>query len=479
LLRAARNEVKQDHRAQALADYAELIRLGPVTVVHEPAELVGRYARLALLNEAQRSVEATSLMRDLEAARWPLSRESYSFYWDELMRIVHAEGAVPLWEESVSELASASRQDGMESGERVIWVSGSQPVLLIWRSRADAVAGLAITGKSVAEWLAGAPGFSFGLVTADGRALIPLPSAEPRSQRILSFANSHWRLVAARTGPVLEPKGAEPLLLAGLWLVIILVVAGSYAVIRAVSRELAVARLQADFVSAVSHEFRSPLTTLRSISEMLERGRVPSQERKQRYYELLARETARLHRMVEDLLDFGRMEAGVHRYQLRPADAAALVSQTISEFQEEHSAAGFEIELSGVRSAPVMADAEALRRAVRNLLDNAAKYSPNSQRIEVEVRVEDGQVCIAVQDHGMGISPEDLKRIFRKFERGAAAKASSIRGTGLGLAMVHAIVRAHHGTVRVESEVNCGATFTLSLPCASAAEQGMAWHASS
>jgi signal transduction histidine kinase len=339
---------------------------------------------------------------------------------------------------------------------------------------------VAVTAKKLGdEWLARTPGFAFGLETADRRSLIPIQAAEKRVERILSFAGAHWRLVAAPTASGIEHKGAESLLLASLLLVIILVLTGSYAVINAVSRELSVAQLQTDFVSAVSHEFRSPLTTLRSTSEMLERGRVPTEERKQRYYGLMARETQRLHRLVEDLLDFGRMDAGVRQYELRSTDVSTLVCQTVLEFQEQRSASGFGIELGEIPATPVLADAEALRRALHNLLDNAVKYSPDGGVILVDVRTGQGHVHISVKDRGMGIAPDELKRIFRKFERGAEAKASSIRGTGLGLAMVHAIMHAHGGSVRVQSELHRGSTFTMTLPCASPGEGGAAWRASS
>jgi signal transduction histidine kinase len=192
----------------------------------------------------------------------------------------------------------------------------------------------------------------------------------------------------------------------------------------------------------------------------------------------MARETTRLHRLVEDLLDFGRMDAGVRQYNLRPADVSALVSQTVLEFQEKHAASGVTIELGDLAAIPVQADAEALRRALHNLLDNAVKYSPDGGQIRVEVWSEQGHVCIAVEDHGMGIAHHELRRIFRKFERGAAAKSSSIRGTGLGLAMVHAILRAHGGSVRVESELHRGSKFTMVLPSPGATEHGIAWHAS-
>ena len=121
------------------------------------------------------------------------------------------------------------------------------------------------------------------------------------------------------------------------------------------------------------------------MSEMLERGRVPSEERKQRYYQLMARETARLHRLVEDLLDFGRMDAGVRQYNLQPADIGEIVRQTVMAFREEQAASGVTVEIDDIPSLPVLADAEALRRALHNLLDNAVKYSPDGAAIRIEV----------------------------------------------------------------------------------------------
>jgi signal transduction histidine kinase len=313
--------------------------------------------------------------------------------------------------------------------------------------------------------------------TADKRALIRLPAGERRTERVLSFAGQDWRLLAAPTAALI-PTGTQSLLWVGLSLVIVLVLTGSYAVMRSVARELAVARLQTDFVSAVSHEFRSPLTTLRSMSEMLERGRVPSEERKQRYYELMARETGRLHRLVEDLLDFGRIEAGARVYDMRPTDIGAVVPQAVAEFQEEHAAAGFRITVVELQSALILADVEGLRRALRNLLENAVKYSGESRDVRVAVRSDDRHASITVGDAGMGISQQDLRRIFQKFERGAEAKASSIAGTGLGLALVSSIMRAHGGTVHVESTLHRGSTFTLTFPCAAADDSRLACRAS-
>ena len=167
--------------------------------------------------------------------------------------------------------------------------------------------------------MARVPGFAFGLETLDNQVILPAP--KEKTARRIERCRLRMRiggLQPARPSRRARRTKRQPLLLTGLSLVIVLVLTGSYAVVRAVSRELAVARLQADFVSAVSHEFCSPLTTWQSMSEMLERGRVPSEERKQLYYSMISRETQRLHRLVEDLLDFGRMEAGKKQYDMRP-----------------------------------------------------------------------------------------------------------------------------------------------------------------
>ncbi len=479
LLRAARNDIKAKRPALALAAYSELTSSGPELVDDEPIELTARFARLGLLGDPERGLEASALASDLERGRWPISHATYEYYRSALGRFTRIQPTIPLWEEATATLLTISRQPGMESGERVIWVQDSRPLLLMWRSRAGSVAALALTGRYIAEkWLGGKPGFSFGLETADHKSLIPISTSKETAERILSFGGTHWRLIASAPTVPVEYNGSGKLLVAGLVLVTMLVLAGSLAVIKAVSRELSVAKLQTDFVSAVSHDFRTPLTTLRSMSEMLERDRVPSEDRKRRYYELMARETTRLQRLVEDLLDFGRMDAGVRRYEFRPFDVAELVHQTLQEFQDEHAGSGLQIVAGEIASIPVAVDGEALRRALYNLLDNAAKYSPDGGVIGVRVRSESNRVCISVEDHGMGIAPNELKRIFRKFERGAAAKSSTIRGTGLGLAMVHSIMKANGGSVQVESELHRGSKFTLSLPRAATREQDMTWRAS-
>ena len=221
--------------------------------------------------------------------------------------------------------------------------------------------------------------------------------------------------------------------------------------------------MQSDFVSAVSHEFRSPLTSIRQLSEMLLAGRVPSEDRRHVYHGTLVRETRRLQRLVEALLNFGRMEAGVRPYRFEEVEAAELAHRVAAEFETE-IAAGRHIELCGSGSCRFQADPEALSVALRNLVDNALKYSPNHATVWLDWAVEKGRIAIRVRDRGVGIAPAERKEIFRKFVRGTAAAAGNIKGSGVGLAMVRHIVDAHRGEIQMESELGEGSTFTVLLP---------------
>jgi two-component system phosphate regulon sensor histidine kinase PhoR len=234
---------------------------------------------------------------------------------------------------------------------------------------------------------------------------------------------------------------------------------------RGVNRELHVARLQSDFVSAVSHEFRSPLTSLRSIAELLSHDRLRDEVRKRQSYDVLERETGRLQRLVEDLLDFGRMESGAKQFRTESLDAFALARTAVTEFREEAAQAGVEVDLRlEDAAAMVRADPEALRRAFRNLLENAVKYSPECRTVWVEGRVSHRRVAISVRDRGIGIAGREQREVFQKFVRGSAAKSAGIKGTGIGLSMVRQIVESSGGEIRLESAEGAGSTFTVLLP---------------
>jgi signal transduction histidine kinase len=234
---------------------------------------------------------------------------------------------------------------------------------------------------------------------------------------------------------------------------------------RGVLREADATRRQSDFVSAVSHEFRSPLTTLRQLTELLAHGRISDETRRRQYFDVLQQETLRLHQLVEDLLDFGRMDAGRREYRIEPVDLHELIRDGIDAYRSESTGNGHAIELSADQHVLIVdADREALQRVVRNLLENAVKYSPDRPRVWVEARADGHGALLRVRDEGIGIPPQERGRIFEKFVRGDAAKRACIPGTGIGLAMVREIVEVHRGELDVQSEVGRGSTFEVWLP---------------
>ena len=234
---------------------------------------------------------------------------------------------------------------------------------------------------------------------------------------------------------------------------------------RTIARELALVDLQSGFVSAVSHEFRTPLSTLCQLSELLMRDRVASDDDRRQYYALLNQESHRLRRLVESLLNFGRLDSGRMMFRSEPIDAAALVRQTSDEFARSEQANGHRIELSvAPASAVVSGDREMLRTVVWNVLENAAKYSPGREVVWADLQRANGHVSIAIRDEGVGIPHSEQQDIFEPFMRGSDARNREIRGTGVGLAMARQILDIHGGTIRVESDHGRGSTFTIELP---------------
>ena len=235
--------------------------------------------------------------------------------------------------------------------------------------------------------------------------------------------------------------------------------------IRSVSHELELARLKSDFVSTVSHEFKSPLTSIRQLAEMLQSGRVPSEERRQRYYDVLLEQSERLALLTDNILSLAKIESGRAALKLEPTDIAALVTDVTASIRERVRHEGFTIGLDVAGPLPPLAaDRAALAQAVTNLIDNAVKYSGGSRKIDVRASSEGPAVLIAVRDFGVGIKKEDQERVFERFFRAGDALTRTVKGSGLGLALVKEIVEAHRGQVLVESEPGEGSLFTIRLP---------------
>jgi two-component system sensor histidine kinase SenX3 len=184
--------------------------------------------------------------------------------------------------------------------------------------------------------------------------------------------------------------------------------------------------------------------------------------------------------LVETLLNFGKMEEGARQYRFEEIETGQLVEGVAAEFAPQLAASGRRIDLRRpATECPISADAEALALALRNLIDNALKYSPGQPAVSVGWGAENGTMAIRVQDRGMGIPGVEQQQIFQKFVRGSAASAANVKGTGVGLAMVSHIVRAHGGEVRLASVPGEGSTFTILLPGVGIRKPGVARHPSS
>jgi signal transduction histidine kinase len=241
--------------------------------------------------------------------------------------------------------------------------------------------------------------------------------------------------------------------------------AGLYLVYSNVRRELHLSRLKSDFVANVSHELKTPLALIRLFAETLEMGRVAGEEKAKQYYRVINKESQRLTQLINNILDFSRIEAGRKEYRLEPADVSAIVSEVVEAYRFPIEQQGFTLEVNIEPDLPaVEADKEALGQALLNLMNNAIKYSGEEKHLRLDVRRSGEDVLISVTDRGIGVAKAEQKKIFEKFYRAEDSLVHATKGSGLGLPLVRHIMEAHGGAVEVESAPRKGSTFTLRLP---------------
>ena len=232
-----------------------------------------------------------------------------------------------------------------------------------------------------------------------------------------------------------------------------------------VSKEVALAKLKSDFVSNVSHELRTPLALIRLYAETLELGRITTKEKKHDYYKIIRKESERLTGLINNILDFSRIEAGRKEYEFRETDIADLVRNTLDSYRYQIEQQGFTLREEIDESLPsVCVDREAIARALLNLMNNALKYSPNEKYLRVKLYRENGSVKLEVEDHGIGITSREQTKIFEKFYRTGDPLVHNTKGSGLGLSLVRHISDAHGGSIDVDSIPGQGSRFTLTLP---------------
>jgi two-component system, OmpR family, phosphate regulon sensor histidine kinase PhoR len=288
------------------------------------------------------------------------------------------------------------------------------------------------------------------------------------SSAVLSPPLQDLRLVAVAEGedPVAEASARNRTVYVALLVLFYLILAiGVVLTGRALYREAKLSRLKTDFVSLVSHELRTPLTSIRMFIETLAMGRVKDTQETQAVLDMLSKETARLSSMIENVLDWARIESGRKQYTRSPTTVVAVVETAVAAFRAQRVGAAMDFAVAVDDGLPkIEVDQEAVAGALLNLLQNAFKYTGEDKRIRLRARKDGAGVAIDVGDNGTGIAPRDKKRIFERFYRADNLLTRQTEGTGLGLSIAQRIAIAHHGKITVESTLGQGSTFSLHLP---------------
>ncbi len=295
-----------------------------------------------------------------------------------------------------------------------------------------------------------------------------LPEVAYGVSRYFPWVFSHYRLVV-QSGYATPEQWARGNFIVNLslsGLLALVLMGGITLAFRTVSRELKLSEMKSDFVSNVSHELRTPLASIRVFGEFLRLGRVTDSEKCEEYGEYIETESRRLTQLLNNILDFSKIESGAKTYNMKLCDLREVLAEVLKTLKVRHRHSGFNIryEESEDDLPAVRIDCEAIAQAFHNLLDNAVKYSGDARDITVGLKRSGDQVMFWVEDHGVGISRSEQKKIFERFHRVPAGAVHNVKGSGLGLAIVHHVVTAHDGEIRVKSEPGRGSRFSIFLP---------------
>jgi len=299
-------------------------------------------------------------------------------------------------------------------------------------------------------------------------ARAPLDRAERIATASFGAALPSWRVA------LYQPEGLSPreavrrqatVFAIAFGLLLVVIVGGLVATYRLVKRETEMARLKADFVANVSHDLKTPLSLIRMFGETLQLGRVTDEAGRQEYYRVITRESERLSRLIDNVLDFSRLEDGRREYDIVTTAVEPVIRETLEAFDYVLGQQGFKVEVTVPPDLPpVPLDADAVGQALANLMDNAIKYSGDVRTLRIDARIEGDALAISVADTGIGILPEEQPKIFEKFYRVGRSETQGRRGSGVGLALVRHVAQAHGGRVTVESRPGEGSRFTLWFP---------------
>jgi two-component system phosphate regulon sensor histidine kinase PhoR len=310
------------------------------------------------------------------------------------------------------------------------------------------------------------------VVDQEGRILFgePLQGSAPTVGLQFPTTLYGWRLnVALTSAETLAEQAIRQryVQLGVVGLAMLIAIVGIVIIVRATVEERRLAALRSEFVANVSHELKTPLASVRMFGEMLLTGRVPNEDKRREYLQIIVGESERLTSLIDNVLDFAKVEGGRAAYELEHADLADVAVRAVELLHYRAEREGVALE-ARTEPAPVTLDTRAVELALVNLIDNALKYAKGSGRVEVEVLpTKEGGASLRVIDQGPGIDPEEHERIFDRFVRGRGAQALHVRGSGIGLALVKHIADSHGATVTVESplsEAGTGTAFQIVFP---------------
>jgi signal transduction histidine kinase len=331
----------------------------------------------------------------------------------------------------------------------------------------------AMIETTLAKYLPSAPDGELAVTVKDGAGNLVVRVGDGQSRGVaaksrLGFVFTDWEM--ALYNPRATPQQWARagfffnVSLAGLLALALL--GGVSLALRAADRAVKLSKMKSEFVSNVSHELRTPVASIRVFGELLRMGRAHDPEKVKEYGEHIEGESRRLTRLIDNILDFSRIESGRKEYRFAPGDVREVVEAVVHSFEMRLAAQGFKIVLEApAQPLPQLRmDADGIAQAFQNLLDNAVKYSGEAKEVVVTLSSEKGWVAIAVRDRGIGIARDEQRRIFERFHRVGTGLVHDVKGSGLGLSIVHHIVAAHGGRVTVVSEPGTGSTFTMLLP---------------
>jgi signal transduction histidine kinase len=463
MMEEGRALVKAEHKADAAKIYSAMLA---DCDSQEDADgmAFGLYAAERLISSGLDADEARSyVIRRARSIRWLPPVQAYLMQTllgeadaaddrpvhETLSMEIHEAGQIMALANDLSRLGRIDFPFHASPGKTVWLAYGDEPWLLTVISRASFTPPvvLAISSKKITP-----PNATVTATKSDSS--VPLGEG---------FVDLEVEWPAGRFAPATAvPRFLYP---TGIGLILVITMLAAYLLLRDVSREIEVAEMRSHFVASVSHELKTPLTAIRMFAETLAMGRACDERTRSEYLHTVVNESERLSRLVDNVLDFSRIEQGKKIYRMQCVSLPEVVRAAANAMQYPLGQEGFALNVAIDENLPaLMADADALQQAILNLLANAMKYSGDAREIDLCLTHIEKEAVIRVVDRGIGIPAEDQPRIFEKFYRVRSAQSDRIAGTGLGLTLVTHIVKAHGGRLQVVSEPGAGSTFSIYVP---------------